>query len=153
MMSALDYPMFVITTRASEPAGCLVGFAGQVSIDPPRFLVGLSRRNATFRAAQHAGHLAVHLISREKLALAELFGSETGDRLDKFARCSWHDGPANMPILDDAAAWFVGRILARVDLGDHVGHLLEPIAGQAPAELFDWVRFADVRDLTPGHPA
>ena len=41
LVSLLDYPMFVVTTRAGdESAGCLVGFASQVSIRPPRFLVG-----------------------------------------------------------------------------------------------------------------
>ena len=52
-VSLLDYPMFVVTTRAGdEPAGCLVGFASQVSIRPPRFLVGLSKRNHTYRVAR-----------------------------------------------------------------------------------------------------
>ena len=52
LVSLLDYPMFVVTTRADdEPAGCLVGFASQVSITPPRFLVGLSKRNYTYRVA------------------------------------------------------------------------------------------------------
>ena len=38
----LDYPMYVATVRVGEHrAGCLVGFATQASIDPPRFLVGL----------------------------------------------------------------------------------------------------------------
>ena len=42
-----------------ERAGCLVGFASQVSIHPPRFLVGLSVNNRTYRvAATGAGVLA-----------------------------------------------------------------------------------------------
>ena len=36
----LEYPMFIVTARAGdEPLGCLVGFATQMSIDPPRFLI------------------------------------------------------------------------------------------------------------------
>jgi flavin reductase (DIM6/NTAB) family NADH-FMN oxidoreductase RutF len=153
LVSALDYAMFVVTTRVTAPAGCLVGFAGQTSIDPPHFLVSLSRRNATLREARRARHLAVHLIPREHLALAELFGGESCDDTDKFAKCAWYEGPAAMPILGDASAWFVGEITARFDVGDHVGHLLEPIAGFAPDTLPRWVSFADVRDLTPGHQA
>jgi flavin reductase (DIM6/NTAB) family NADH-FMN oxidoreductase RutF len=43
LVSLLDYPMYVVTTRVDdESAGCLVGFTSQVSIGPPRFLVGLS---------------------------------------------------------------------------------------------------------------
>ena len=65
LMSLLDYPMFVVTTRADdELSGCLVGFSTQVSIDPPRFLVGLSKRNHTYRIASRADHLAVHLVPR-----------------------------------------------------------------------------------------
>ena len=68
LVSMLDYPMYIVTTQADdERAGCLVGFTSQVSIGPPRFLVGLSERNHTFRVAQRATHLAVHLLPRLRL--------------------------------------------------------------------------------------
>lgn len=154
LVSMLDYPMFVVTTRAAEqPAGCLVGFSSQVSITPPRFLVGLSKRNHTYRVAQQATHLAVHLIPRSHRELARLFGSETGDRTDKFARCSWRSGPYELPILREATGWFAGEVLSRYDLGDHVGHLLHPVAGSTPERIDQLVTFADVRDLEPGHDA
>lgn len=154
LMSLLDYPMFVVTTFFDdELSGCLVGFSTQVSIDPPRFLVGLSKRNRTYRVATRASHLAVHLLPRTNVDLARLFGSETGDRVDKFEHCAWHAGPEDMPILDDAEGWFVGAVLDRYDLGDHVGHLLEPVAGDAPERFQQLVTFADVRDLEPGHEA
>jgi flavin reductase (DIM6/NTAB) family NADH-FMN oxidoreductase RutF len=130
-----------------------VGFASQTSIHPPRFLVGLSTKNHTFRVAGDATHLAVHVFDREHLDVVELFGSQTGDLIDKFAHCSWHRGPAQMPVLDDAAAWFVGKILDRFALGDHVGHLLEPVDGKPPHALAHWVSFGDVRHLEPGHEA
>jgi flavin reductase (DIM6/NTAB) family NADH-FMN oxidoreductase RutF len=154
LASLLDYPMYVVTSRIDdERAGCLVGFTSQVSIGPPRFLVGLSIRNHTYRVAQRASHLAVHLMPRRHCELARLFGSETGDRTDKFARCSWHSGPHGLPILDDAAGWFVGSVLSRYDLGDHVGFLLQPVAGSAPDTFEQLVTFSDVRDLEPGHEA
>lgn len=154
LVSLLDYPMFVVTTRAGdESAGCLVGFASQVSIHPHRFLVGLSKRNHTYRLAETAEHLAVHLLDRRHCELARLFGSETGDSVDKFARCAWHSGPSGLPILDDAAGWFVGSVLNRYDVGDHVGFLLQPVAGDAPEKFEQLVTFSDVRDLEPGHEA
>jgi flavin reductase (DIM6/NTAB) family NADH-FMN oxidoreductase RutF len=154
LVTLVDYPMFVVTTRAGdERAGCLVGFASQVSIDPPRFLAGLSKRNHTYRIAEAAGHLAVHLLERRHCELARLFGGQTGDRVDKFARCSWHSGPHGLPILDDAAGWFAGVARGRYDLGDHVGFLLDPVAGSAPDQFGQLVTFSDVRDLEPGHEA
>lgn len=154
LVAVLNYPMYVVTTRADGvAAGCLVGFASQTSIHPPRFLVGLSRKNHTYRVAAEATHLAVHVFDHDHLATVELFGSETGDEVDKFGRCAAHRGPAEMPILDAAAAWFVGEILERFSLGDHVGHLLAPIDGEPPRELESWVSFGDVRHLEPGHEA
>ena len=132
LVSLLDYPMYVVTTRVDdESAGCLVGFSSQVSIHPPRFMVGLSKRNHTYRVAEKAEHLAVHLIERRHCELARLFGSETGDNVDKFAHCAWHSGPDGLPILDDAAGWFAGTVLSRYDVGDHVGFLLEPMTGSS----------------------
>jgi flavin reductase (DIM6/NTAB) family NADH-FMN oxidoreductase RutF len=154
LVALLDYPMFVVTTRSGdELAGCLVGFTSQTSINPPRFLAGLSKRNHTYRVAKGASHLAVHLIERQHCELARLFGSETGDHIDKFARCAWHPGPHDLPILDDAAGWFAGAVRNRYDLGDHVGFLLEPLAGNAPDGFEQLVTFSDVRDLDPGHEA
>ena len=154
LVALLNYPMYVVTAHADGIwAGCLVGFASQTSINPPRFLVGLSKRNHTYRVALDATHLAVHLFDHEHLDTVELFGGQTGDTINKFERCSWHRGPAQMPILDDAAAWFVGKILDRFSLGDHVGHLLGPVDGRPPQELSRWVSFGDVRDLQPGHEA
>ena len=154
LVSLLDYPMFVVTTRVDDQlAGCLVGFTSQVSIRPPRFLVGLSKRNHTFRVAEGATYLAVHLIERRHSELALLFGGETGDEVDKFAQCAWCSGPNGTPILDGAAGWFVGEVLSRYDLGDHFGFLLEPVEGSAPDKFGQLVTYSDVRDLDPGHGA
>lgn len=155
VVSRLDYPVFVVTTvdRAGvERAGCLVGFLTQCSIDPIRFLVCLSIRNHTYRLARRAELLAVHLVGEDRRDLAELFGSTTGDEVDKFRRCSWEPGPGGVPLLTEASGWFVGTVLDQVDLGDHVGFLLSPTIGRVTDERPP-VMFSAVRDLDPGHSA
>lgn len=153
MVGELDYPMFIATTSADdERAGCLVGFATQCSIYPPRFLVCLSDKNRTYRVARRAEALAVHFVPSSAGHLAELFGSETGDAVDKFARCAWHEGPGGLPILDECDNWFVGAILARHGLGDHVGFVLEPIAAHSGTPL-DEFTFHRARRMEPGHEA
>ncbi|MGH3330053.1 MAG: flavin reductase, partial [Nocardioidaceae bacterium] len=65
-VEGLDYPMFVVTTaNDGHRAGCLVGFTTQASIDPPRMLVCLSVKNRTYRVAQEAEYLAVHVLGPE----------------------------------------------------------------------------------------
>ena len=153
LVGQLDYQMFIVTACAGgERAGCLVGFATQASIDPSRFLVGLSRRNRTFRVAQGAPALVVHFVPADADDLAELFGGETGDDIDKFARCAWRPGPGGAPILERLDHWFAGSVLEQVDLGDHVGFLLEPIEGEASGgqEPFTFHR---AKRIEPGHEA
>jgi flavin reductase (DIM6/NTAB) family NADH-FMN oxidoreductase RutF len=149
----LDYPMFVVTTgHDGERAGCLVGFTTQTSIDPPRMLVCLSTANHTFAVARDAGLLAVHVLDPDEKELAELFGGETGDEVDKFARCHWSEGPDGVPLLDDCPRRLLGRVLERHEYGDHVGFLLEPLRvdGVAPSPSIGYV---EVEDVEAGHPA
>lgn len=152
MVDRLDYPMFVVTAADDgERSGCLAGFVTQCSIEPPRFLVCVSKANHTYPAASSAPTLGLHLLGADQHDLASLFGELTGDRSDKFKRVAWRPGPGGAPILAECAAWLEGRVLERVDLGDHVGHLLDPFAGgpgPRPGEL----RMAQVRDLEAGHP-
>jgi flavin reductase (DIM6/NTAB) family NADH-FMN oxidoreductase RutF len=152
LMGELDYPMCIVTVASeAERAGCLVGFATQCSIDPPRFLVFLSKANRTYRVAREAKLLAVHFVPAQAEALAELFGGQTGDEVDKFARCAWRPGPGGMPLLDGCENRFVGSVAERLDAGDHVGFVLEPLAaehaGGDPAFTFH-----RAKRIVAGHP-
>ena len=154
LAGSLDYPLFIVTASDGRRCeGCVIGFATQSSFDPPRFLACLSRENRTYRLALGVEALAVHLVPRSQAALARLFGGETGDEIDKFERCAWREGPRGLPILDACPSGLAGEIVARHDLGDHVGFLLAPLeARYAPGE--EIVYFQEVKDdIEPGHPA
>ena len=95
-----DGPAYVVTTaRGSERDGCLVGFASQCSIEPPRFGVWLSKENRTYRIALSAATLVVHLLRQGDQDLARLFGAQTGDEVDKFEDVEWRSGPDGCPVL------------------------------------------------------
>jgi flavin reductase (DIM6/NTAB) family NADH-FMN oxidoreductase RutF len=152
LVARLDYPMLIVTAAAGgERSGCLVGFATQCSLRPSRFLVCISKANHTCSVAARSEHLAVHVLDRADHGLSLIFGEQTGDRVDKFATCSWRE-VRGVPVLTDTKAWFVGRVRERVPLGDHVGHVLDPVDGRAP-ESVDLLTFQQVRDMEPGHPA
>jgi len=152
LMGQLDYSLFIVTLSSGEErAGCLVGFASQVSIHPPRFLVGLSVKNRTYRVA-NAGTdtLVVHFVPDHAEELALLFGGETGDEVDKFARCEWRPGPGGAPILAGLEDWFAGRVLDRISFGDHCGFLLEPIDGETHRSGSP-LTFRRAKRIEPGH--
>jgi flavin reductase (DIM6/NTAB) family NADH-FMN oxidoreductase RutF len=151
LMAMLDYPLFIVTTAADGVrAGCLVGFATQASIHPPRFLVGLSVKNLTFRVAVKSQILIVHIVPERAGALAELFGGETGDDTNKFAQCQWSPGPGGAPILTELENWFAGAIIGRSDFGDHCGFLLEPVDARTAASEAA-LSFHEGKDIEPGH--
>jgi flavin reductase (DIM6/NTAB) family NADH-FMN oxidoreductase RutF len=154
LAGSLDYPLFIVTASDGERReGCVIGFATQCSFHPPRFLACLSRENRTYRFALGVDALAVHLIPRGREDLAELFGGQTGDDIDKFERCAWHAGPRGLPILDDCPSWFAGEVREQLDLGDHVGFLLEPFDARFDGGDAEIVFFQAVKDaIEPGHP-
>lgn len=153
LMGMLDYPVFVVTTQADgQPSGCLVSLANQASIEPAIFQVGVPRDSEACAAANRSEYLAVHVLARHHRSLAELFGGP-GDESGKFHRCRWRAGPQGMPILDDAIAWFVGRTLGRIEMGDHVQYVLQPVATWAPESSDDPLYLSDLDDLDPGHEA
>lgn len=151
VVAALDYPMIIATAAdGGERSGCLVGFHTQCSIEPARFLVCLSRENHTYTVAARSEWLGVHLLDRANYQLAVLFGEQTGDEFDKFAHCDWRE-EHGVPVLAGVHTWFVGRILERVPLGDHVGYLLAPVDASY-SEEFHQLSFQRVKTLEPGHP-
>lgn len=150
VVASIDYPLYVVTTAVQdEPTGCLIGFATQCSIHPPRFFVCISKKNHTFHLASAAKVFAVHLVTEKNKALAELFGGETGDEVDKFAKVPWRyvDG---VPVLEECARWFTGSVLEQIDLGDHLGHLLEPLTVEA-GEEGEQLSYQQAKDIEPGH--
>jgi flavin reductase (DIM6/NTAB) family NADH-FMN oxidoreductase RutF len=151
LIGELDYPMLVVTTAAGEErAGCLVGFATQASIDPPCFLVCLSKSNRTCEVAINASGLVVHLLPAWSDDLAELFGGETGDETDKFARCEWEPGPDGIPILAGCPAWFAAEIDSLLDVGDHVAFLLAPFEWRRERGI-EAFRTSQAEAIEPGH--
>jgi flavin reductase (DIM6/NTAB) family NADH-FMN oxidoreductase RutF len=152
LMGQLNSPMVVVTTAsAGARSGCLVGFHTQSSIRPARYAIWLSKANHTFRLAVLADTFAVHLLGEGDRHLAELFGSQTGDSIDKFEHCEWREGPDGVPLLDDCLNRFTARRVALLDDGgDHVCLIVEP-TGAERSSPFSPMTFQQVRDLDAGH--
>ena len=146
MLDELDYPMFIATVPGD---GCLVGFATQCSIDPPRFLACLSNKNRTYRLARDASHMAVHVVPEDRMDLAELFGGETGDEVEKLTQCEWREGEGGVPLIE-GCPHLVGRIRSSFDVGDHVAFeldVLEVVGSARP------LTFQQAKRIDPGHEA
>jgi flavin reductase (DIM6/NTAB) family NADH-FMN oxidoreductase RutF len=153
-LDLIDYAYFVVTVRApdTEMSGCLAGFVTQCSIDPPNFLVCISKVNHTLGIAERASGMGLHLLGEDQLDVARLFGEETGDLVDKFASVDWRLGSTGAPLLVEAAVSMEGQILGHFSVGDHEAFLMRAVrsvAGEHPGLLM----FRNAPRLKPGHPA
>jgi flavin reductase (DIM6/NTAB) family NADH-FMN oxidoreductase RutF len=150
---AIDYPYFVVTVRSpeAEMSGCLAGFVTQCSIDPPNFLVCISKVNHTLRVAECSPGMGLHLLGQHQVDLARLFGEVTGDLVDKFALVDWRLGSTGAPLLVDAAVSLEGQILGHFSVGDHETFLMRGVRAVAggPEGL---LTFRSAPPLQPGHP-
>ena len=153
IIRSIDPPMLVVTTGAGdERAGCLVGFHTQCSIDPVRWLVGISKANRTYDVVRRASTVVVHVLRADQLDLARLFGEATGDTVDKFRQWAWTEGPGGVPVLA-GCDWFAGPIIERFDLGDHEGELVAVTHAGRGHGGGAQLGLQQVARLEPGHPA
>ncbi|GAB3866451.1 flavin reductase family protein [Nocardioides maradonensis] len=153
LVAAADPAMVVVTTAADgEPAGCLVGFHGQASMDPQRYAVWLSKANHTYRVALRSTHHAVHFLGVDDLALAELFGTRSGEDQDKLADVAFETGPHGVPLVTALPRRIVlERIALLDDGGDHVCLTGRPVQAEGDGD-FEPLRASRVADLEPGRP-
>ena len=120
IVAAIDYPMYVVTTRGSTDSRTC-GLPGRI------------RRPGQYRARRfwwHCRDKTTHTGSPGRNAsggspVAEgcngtrrAIRGSTEDSIDKFSRCEWTEGGEHAHS-GGATAWFVGRIHARWDFGDH----------------------------------
>jgi flavin reductase (DIM6/NTAB) family NADH-FMN oxidoreductase RutF len=153
LVDRVDYPLYVVTAAdATEISGCLAGFVTQSSIRPSRFIVCISKQNHTFRVAEQATGLAVHLVGTDQHDLASLFGEQSGDVVDKFDHVHWRRGATGAPILADCSAWIEGQILWHTTAGDHEAFLVTVEDGGTGPRQGQLDRRA-AGDLQAGHPA
>lgn len=152
LMAGVDPAMIIVTTATgTERGGCLVGFHSQSSIEPERYSIWLSKANHTYRLALRATHLGVHYLTGQDMELAELFGTLTGDHIDKFERTPHTLDVQGVPVIDACENWLVVQKIALLDEGgDHVCISTQPVAGHAGAG-YEPLRLSSVAHLTPGH--
>jgi flavin reductase (DIM6/NTAB) family NADH-FMN oxidoreductase RutF len=152
LMTSIDPPLIVLTTAAEdELAGCLVGFHAQSSIAPQHYCVWLSKANHTYRVSLRAAHFAVHFLTESDLALAEQFGTISGEHTDKFAGVDVDLDQHGVPLLRGCPhRMSLDRIAVLDDGSDHVC-LTTRVSSAHTTGSFRPLRVSSAAQLDPGH--
>ena len=108
----------VITTRVDgRPVGMTASAVTSLSLDPVLLLVCISKHLSTHAAIESSRRFVVNVLGQgqEQIALQFARPSET---TDKFAGVSLRD-EGELPVLEDAIAYFVCDVHERFPGGDH----------------------------------
>lgn len=152
LMASVDPALIVLTTAVGgERAGCLVGFHAQSSIEPQHYCVWLSKANHTYKVGLRAGSFAVHFLTTADLAVAEHFGTLSGEDTDKFAGFNVDLDSHGVPLLQACPNQMsLERIAVLDDGSDHVC-LTTRVRSARSAEDFLPLRVSSATHLVPGH--
>lgn len=124
----VTYGLYVVSAQAEgQKSGCVVNTLQQVTAEPVRLAVTVSKENLTCGLIEKAGRFAaVALDQRADLPYVGLFGFRSGRDLDKFEKTPFAADQWGMPYPTQAAcARYSCRVQNMVDLGTHIMFLGE----------------------------
>jgi flavin reductase (DIM6/NTAB) family NADH-FMN oxidoreductase RutF len=151
LMSSTDPALIVVTTAAEgKQAGCLVGFHTQSSISAEQYCFWLSKANHTYRVSLRSAHFAIHFLTAGDLAVAEHFGTLSGEDADKFSGIDIDTVEGGVPLLRAVPNRMVVERTAMLDDGgDHVG-ITARVASAVTTGPFTPLRLSDIGHLNAG---
>jgi flavin reductase (DIM6/NTAB) family NADH-FMN oxidoreductase RutF len=100
----------VITARdaAGDPVGFTATSLASLAAVPPMATFNMAQIASAWPAMIVGNRVAIHMLSPRTRAVAERMAA---DHRVRFDGGHWHPGPHDLPIIPDATAWVVGRIV------------------------------------------
>lgn len=134
----------VIVTARPEgvPVGLTATSFASVSLDPPLVSFYVDRSSTTWPWLRLADHFAINVLAGDQHDLATRFARRGIDRFAGPTR--WHQGPQDVPLLDDVAAHVLCVPHTTVEIGDHtlvVGLVTGATVGTARPLLYHQGRY------------
>jgi len=124
----LSYGMYLVTSVGNgRPNGQIANTVFQVSAQPPRVAVSISKANLTHGCIQESRVLAVHTLEEQvPQALIGLFGFKSGREVDKFASTPYTAGVNGCPVVAEGVLSVLeGRVVGSADGGTHTVFIVE----------------------------
>ena len=119
----ITYGLYVVSAEADgEESGCIVNTLQQVTAEPVRLTVTVSKESFTCGLIQKAGHFsAAALDERADLPYIGRFGFRSGREFEKFGGIPTARDEAGMPYpMDAVCARYSCRVTDTVDLETHL---------------------------------
>jgi len=119
----LSYGIFILGARKAEGgyAGCLVNTVFQLTAEPVRVGVSVSKNNQTHGAICQSGTVGVSIMGEQApAALLGRFGYRSGRDFDKFAGLDFKTDCHGDPLMTEGAVSHLScRVEQQLDMGTH----------------------------------
>lgn len=102
----ISYGLYLVSSVDAEKVnGQIVNTFFQITSDPPRFAVGINRKNLTHEYIGKSGYFAVSILGRNDQRIVRRFGYRSGRDFDKFKNVPVIKERTGCPILKDAIGY------------------------------------------------
>jgi flavin reductase (DIM6/NTAB) family NADH-FMN oxidoreductase RutF/rubredoxin len=148
----LTYGLYVVTSCADGKAnGQIANTVIQVTAEPARIAVALSKENLTHDYVSRSGAFGVSVLAKETpMTFIGLFGFKSGRDVDKLAQVEHKDGSSGCPLVtENALAVIEARVVDRLDVGTHTIFVGDVVAGEV-LRAGEPLTYACYRDVKKG---
>lgn len=115
LIDALITSCVVVTSKDTEPRGCLVGSVMPVGYDAAAVAFALTTGSRTERAVVRSGAAVLHVLAAHDLATARRFATD----VNRFAGIAWTFGMLGAPVLQSVEGFLELAITASFPAGVH----------------------------------
>ncbi|MCI9455797.1 MAG: flavin reductase [Oscillospiraceae bacterium] len=122
-MYKLSYGLFVLTSSfGGKESGCIINTAGQVTVEPNRISIAVSKSNFTHDLVRDSGKFNLSVLSQDAdFEIFRHFGFQSGRTVDKFADYAHcQRSPSGLYYITKGTnAYISAKVEQSIDLGTH----------------------------------
>jgi flavin reductase (DIM6/NTAB) family NADH-FMN oxidoreductase RutF len=132
----LSNGIYIMTSASGDPYGAAtVTWLSQASFKPPRVMAAIRPESNVFKCLNESGVAAVHILDTNQQDIAQRFFSPTKVMDGTINGEAFTTGVTQVPILQNARAYFECVVRHIQTLGDHAVVIMEVIDAECRRDL------------------
>lgn len=128
----VTYGIYILTAKENEKlGGCLVNTVVQLTAEPVRIGVSVSKENETYKLIHNSGAMGITVMDENAATpLLGKFGYRSTRDLDKFEQTRYHLGETGCPLIDEGDLCHLeAKVEQGIDLQTHVFFVGSVVSG------------------------
>ncbi|KPJ53074.1 High molecular weight rubredoxin [candidate division TA06 bacterium DG_24] len=129
----LSYGLYVVTSRLDDKLnGQIANTVIQVTAEPPRIAVSISKDNLTHEYISRSGVFGVSILEESTpMKFVGLFGFKSGRDVDKLSQTVYQTGETGCPLVtENVLSVMDARVIDQTDVGTHTIFVGEVVSGE-----------------------